>query len=243
MQTCLKWRITNLLVFGAGLCCMFPGAASAQREARTGKITGTVVDAVTRTPLAGASIQVLGGAGTASDLEGKFVIHAVPIGTHELRASSVGYAAQIRTDIVVTLVRPVQVAFALNPVTIELGSIVVQPDYFSASSDASVSGREQSYEEIRRLPGGFEDVSRAMAIYPGVGQGDQGSNDLVVRGGAPTENLFLVDNLEVPNINHFGAVGTTGGPIPILNLDRRFRGSLWRQALLSSHDQSAEWPH
>jgi hypothetical protein len=82
-----------------------------------------------------------------------------------------------------------------------------------------LSTRSQSNEEIRRLPGGFEDVVRAVSILPGVAQAQPGRNDLIVRGGAPSENLFVVDNLEVFNINHFGTQGASGGPLSFINLD------------------------
>ena len=56
-------------------------------------------------------------------------------------------------------------------------------------------------------------------MLPGVVQASAGRNDLIVRGGAPSENLYVVDNLEIPNINHFGTQGATGGPLSFINLD------------------------
>ncbi len=82
-----------------------------------------------------------------------------------------------------------------------------------------MSLQTQSYEEIRRLPGGFEDVVRAVSILPGVAQAQAGRNDLIVRGGAPSENLSVVDGIEISNINHFGTQGASGGPLSFINLD------------------------
>ena len=88
---------------------------------------------------------------------------------------------------------------------------------------------------MRRAPGVLEDVVRATALLPGVSVTSGGRNDLAVRGGAPYENLFLVDNLEVPNINHFGAQGSTGGAVSILNID------LIREVTFSSGGYGAQY--
>jgi hypothetical protein len=95
----------------------------------------------------------------------------------------------------------------------------VTAGYFTKIPDTPLSTLVQTNEEIRRLPGGLEDVARAIAILPGVAQVDGGRNDLIVRGGAPSENLFVIDNIEVPNINHFGTQGASGGPLSFINLD------------------------
>ena len=81
-----------------------------------------------------------------------------------------------------------------------------------------VSSQTYRAEEVRRQPGAQEDVLRAISVAPGVGVTSGARNDLVVRGGAPFENLFVVDNIEVPNINHFGSQGSTGGPISLINI-------------------------
>ena len=98
-------------------------------------------------------------------------------------------------------------------------SVTIRPNYFEAVTDNPLSVNTQSYSEIRRLPGGLEDVVRAISILPGVAQVQNGRNDLIVRGGAPSENLYVVDGIEVPNINHFGTQGATGGPLSFINLD------------------------
>ena len=90
---------------------------------------------------------------------------------------------------------------------------------FETSRLDLISTRGFSNEEIRRSPGAFEDVIRALSILPGVAQADAGRNDLVVRGGAPSENLYLIDGYKVQNINHFGTQGATGGPLSYINLD------------------------
>lgn len=189
-------------------------------QSESGSIRGSVVDAVTREPLIGANVFVIGTSfGAASDLDGGFVIRALPSGTYRVQASVIGYKAQIASDVVVAPGREAQLQFALQPAAIDLEAVVVEASYFREIADAQVSAQTLSYEEIRRAPGGLEDVIRAVSVLPGVVQASAGRNDLIVRGGAPSENLYVVDGLEIPNINHFGTQGATGGPLSFINLD------------------------
>lgn len=193
-------------------------AASAQTD--NGKITGKVVDLVTKEPLIGANILVVGtNLGSATNIDGKFTIQNLSPGFYRIKVSIVGYESKTLTDINVSPGKLTQVQIELTPAVLELESITVRADYFQKNPLGNNSIRYFNYEEIRRSPGGFEDVIRALSVLPGVAQADAGRNDLVVRGGAPSENLYLVDGIEIPNINHFGTQGATGGPLSYINLD------------------------
>ncbi len=186
----------------------------------SGAIRGTVYDAVTKEPIVGANVFVLGTSfGAASDLNGVFSIGGLPPGSYSVQASVIGYKAQISTDVAAAPGREVQLVFALQPASIDFDEVVIEAAWFRENADAQVSAQSLSYEEIRRAPGGLEDVIRAISVLPGVVQASAGRNDLIVRGGAPSENLYVVDNLEIPNINHFGTQGATGGPLSFVNLD------------------------
>jgi hypothetical protein len=185
-----------------------------------GTISGQVREANTKLPLVAANIILLGtDLGAATDANGNFLIRNVPSNTYQIRASIIGYRSQIKTDIIVQPGKVTQVDFELTAETIQLNNVVVRAEYFSRNILQPNSIKSFSYEEIRRSPGGFEDVVRALSILPGVAQADAGRNDLIVRGGAPSENLYVVDGLEIPNINHFGTQGATGGPLSYINLD------------------------
>ncbi|NQV50002.1 MAG: TonB-dependent receptor [Candidatus Marinimicrobia bacterium] len=186
----------------------------------TGSIQGIVLDETTQQPIVGANIIVPGtNRGAASDLEGKFIIDRLPLGTYLLRVDYIGYSPRTVSDIVVKLSHPAMVNIDIQESVLELEAAIVVADYFTRSQDTPASTQVQSSEEIRRLPGGFEDVVRAISILPGVAQAEAGRNDLVVRGGSPSENLYIIDNIEVPNINHFGTQGASGGPQSFINLD------------------------
>ncbi|MDH4069684.1 MAG: TonB-dependent receptor [Ignavibacteria bacterium] len=206
--------LSALLIAGA----LLPATLTAQQP--TGHIRGSVLDRSTLEPIPGATVTILGTTlGAAADPDGLFLISGISVGTYRLRVSAVGYAPAIIPDIVVASGHEVEVAARLNEVSISVDEIEVRASYFQKTPDAPVSYQQLSYEEIRRFPGGFEDVVRAVSVLPGVAQAEPGRNDLVVRGGAPSENLYVVDNIEIPNINHFGTQGSGGGPLSYINLD------------------------
>jgi hypothetical protein len=186
----------------------------------SGSIRGSVFDATTKEPLAGANVR-LGGTslGAATDSSGEFRINGIPPGIYSLTASIVSYAPLTTTDIIVSTVKPATVRIALVESGVQFETVQVTASFFQRLAEAPLSTLTQSNEEIRRLPGGLEDVVRAISILPGVAQVQAGRNDLIVRGGAPSENLFVIDNIEVPNINHFGTQGSSGGPLSYVNLD------------------------
>ncbi len=196
---------------------LLANSASAQRY---GKITGHVFDAVTKEALIGANIQVVGSTlGAISNVEGAFTLDRVPEGAVTLRISMVGYKPVIEPELMLSSIKPLEVKIPLNQTVIQGADVTIRPNYFEAVTDKPLSVQTQTYAEIRRLPGGLEDVVRAISILPGVAQAQNGRNDLIVRGGAPSENLYVIDGVEVPNINHFGTQGATGGPLSFVNLD------------------------
>lgn len=185
-----------------------------------GKISGKVIDKISNQPLPGVNILVLDTQlGAATDLNGEFTIDNVEIGSYRVRASFVGYDPIVKSEVVVNSARPAVINFKMVESVIELEGVTVTSEFFENDPTEVNSIKSFSYEEIRRTPGGFEDVVRALSVLPGVAQADAGRNDLIVRGGAPSENLFIVDGFVVPNINHFGTQGATGGPLSYINLD------------------------
>lgn len=189
-------------------------------QEKTGSIVGNVIDRSTQKPLPGVTIRILNTQlGAISDQEGNFKINNVPLGIQAVQFTSLGYETYVNSNVSVTSGRPVNMDVQLSQTTIELEGAEVKASYFVKKIETATSTQSLSSEEIRRAPGVQEDVVRATALLPGVNVTAAGRNDLIVRGGAPFENLFLVDNLEVSNINHFGSQGSTGGPLSIVNLD------------------------
>jgi hypothetical protein len=211
-----RTNISKVLIVLAMLAVSF--VAHAQET--TGKIAGKVVDGMTKEPIVGANVLVGGTTlGASTDIGGRFLVRGIPIGIYSVRVSAIGYLAVTVTDVVVSSGKPAQLSVSIMENEIKIEGVEVTAGYFNKMPDTPLSTLSQSSEEIRRLPGGLEDVVRAISILPGVAQVDAGRNDLIVRGGAPSENLFVIDNIEVPNINHFGTQGSSGGPLSYVNLD------------------------
>jgi TonB dependent receptor-like, beta-barrel/Carboxypeptidase regulatory-like domain/TonB-dependent Receptor Plug Domain len=195
-------------------------SANSPAQGPVGAIRGTVLSQSTQEPIPGANIVLLNTTrGASASIEGRFTIPDVPIGTYQLRISAVSSKPVVVSDIVVAVGRPIDLVIRLEESLVDVDEVEVQASYFRRTPDAPVSVQRLSYEEIRRSPGAFEDVVRAVAVLPGVAQAAPGRNDLVVRGGAPSENLFVIDNIEISNINHFGTQGAGGGPLSFINLD------------------------
>ncbi|MFH1051606.1 MAG: TonB-dependent receptor [bacterium] len=185
-----------------------------------GIITGSVVSKSTQQPLQSITVRVLNtNFGTFTNSKGKFQIENVPNGVYSVQFSGVGFEKYVQTDVAVNSGMPRPIEVELIDKIIELQGAEVRASFFVKNAETVTSTQTLSYEDIRRSPGAQEDVIRATALLPGVAVTSAGRNDLIVRGGAPFENLFVVDNIEIPNINHFGSQGATGGPLSIINID------------------------
>lgn len=183
-----------------------------------GSLAGTVIDANTQVQLKEINVKIPGTDFSAKTKEdGSFMIQNVPVGTYELEFTSVSYKTFIQGNIVVYSDKINELIIELQGVTTEV--LTVESLRFQKPADVTTSFKSLSFEEIRRFPGGLEDIGRVIQNLPGVSLSSDGRNDLLVRGGSPSENLFIVDGFLVNNINHFGSQGATGGPVSVLNLD------------------------
>lgn len=185
-----------------------------------GVITGKITDKANNKPLTGINIRLVGtDKGAVSNKQGEFTIKNLEPGIYSLLISGVGFLPNSIPNISVTNAKPVDLDVEMKETVIETKAIEVVADYFDKTIENSISTQSLNSQDIRRSPGSQEDVIRATQLLPGVGISSAGRNDLVVRGGAPFENLFVVDNFEVPNINHFGTQGSSGGPLSLINID------------------------
>ena len=203
-----------LLAFVAVL--LLPASALAQG----GVLRGTAIDAFTQEPLAGVNIAVVGTErGATTDLDGAFVIDGLAASTYALRATYVGYEPLVVTDLAVNETRATVVTLRLRESAVELAGVTVEARSEAPPAEAPTSVRVLGAEEIRRAPGGLNDISRSLLSLPGVTGGADNRNDLTVRGGGPSENAYYLDGIRIPQINHFATQGATGGATGLLNPD------------------------
>jgi hypothetical protein len=185
-----------------------------------GTMKGQVIDSETKAPLIAANIIIVGtGTGTITDSNGYFTIYDVPVGNYTLRISYIGYESLSKTDIIVKSKRITFIPVGLKMTPIEIEDVIVTAGYFSQTQDQPTSAIHFSSEEIRRAPGSAGDVSRIISGLPSISKINDQRNSLIVRGGSPVGSGFLIDNIEIPNINHYPTQGSSGGPIGLLNVD------------------------
>lgn len=192
----------------------------AQEKSKPGTIKGIVLDKDSQSPLIGTNVIIVGTTkGAATDMNGQFIITNVPAGSYTLQFDYIGYEQLKLTDIIVRPERTTFVQAEMNLSMLEGEEISVTAGYFPAADKQPTSSINFSYEEIRRAPGAAGDVNRIISSLPSIAKTNDQYNSLVVRGGSPIENVFYVDNIEIPNINHFPTQGSTGGAISVLNVD------------------------
>lgn len=204
------------------LALMF--AAVAAHAQRNGVIQGTIQDKATQEPLIGVSVTAEGTnplIGTSSDVDGNFVL-TVPVGSYNIKASYVGYKPFTKFNISATTGNASIINFELDADLAALGEVVVTENKSIkvATVESPNSIQRLGMEEIKTTPGGNFDIFKVVQTLPGIGSTPNGfnRNDIIVRGGAPGENVYYLDGVEIPVINHFATQGSGGGSNGILNV-------------------------
>ena len=184
-------------------------------------VRGKVIDKQSRQPVAYANVVVAGipGKGASTDSLGIFRIEQIPPGIYRFEATLIGYKSAVTSEYLVSASTPF-IEIEIEEDENMLSAIVVTPSPFRKTVESPVSMRIIGVQEIEKSPGGNRDISRIVRAYPGVSFSPIGyRNDLIVRGGSPSENRFYMDGIEIPNINHFATQGASGGPVSIVNAD------------------------
>ena len=197
------------------LCCLCWNVFAAEYQ-----IKGVVIDKSTRQPLEFVNVLVVGlGIGASTDANGNFLITQVPPGIYRLQASFLGYKTELTPEYRVNHVTP-YVQIELEEENASLNEVIVTASPFQKVPESPVSLRVIGLQEIEKAPGANRDISKVVQNYPGVAFSPIGyRNDLIVRGGGPSENRFYLEGVEIPNINHFSTQGASGGPVGLIDAD------------------------
>ncbi len=189
-------------------------------NAQNATIKGVVTDAQNNEPLPFANIKVAGAPkGAVTDMDGKFVIDKLDAGFVVLEVSFLGYMSEQTNEILLTNNKPQFVEIALEPQTNTLQTVEIRPASFVKREESPISMQSIGLKEIESNPGSNRDISRVIQSFPGVGSTPAFRNDIIVRGGGPSENRFFLDDVEIPVLNHFATQGASGGPVGIINAD------------------------
>jgi len=186
-------------------------------------VKGTVRDGASQVTLPGATVLLVGSdppLGTTTDLDGRFRLENVPLGRQQLQVSFIGYQPAGVPNVLVTAGKEVVLDIALVASVESLKEVVITGERGKdrpVNELAKVSARTFSLEEVTRYSGGRNDVARLATNFAGVSAANDSRNDIVVRGNSPTGLLWRIEGLPIGTTNHFGTLGTTGGPVSALN--------------------------
>lgn len=157
--------------------------------------------------------------GTTSDLNGNYRFENLAPGIYTVYGSFLGFKKARFFDVLVTSTKPTTLNIPLTEETAVLEEVELTMNPFRKKAESPLSVQTISAVEIYRNPGGNRDISKVIQVLPGVGSTLSFRNDIIVRGGAPNENRFYIDGIEVPNINHFATQGSSGGPVGMINVN------------------------
>ena len=206
----------NKRIFSGILLLFIAVAVMAQNY----QIKGTVISKTTHEPLEFVNVLVVGlNIGASTDVNGNFTINSVPPGIYQLRASTIGYKTVFTEEYRVNHITP-HINIEMEEESTSISEVTVTASPFRRVAESPVSLRVIGLQEIEKAPGANRDISRVVQNYPGVAFSPIGyRNDLIVRGGGPSENRFYLDGVEIPNINHFSTQGASGGPVGLIDAD------------------------
>ncbi|MBK8362264.1 MAG: TonB-dependent receptor [Bacteroidetes bacterium] len=206
---------TGLIILTTAL---FAGAQISSQNLR-----GVIVDKQSQSPIPGVTVIILDSTknvGTTTDINGNFLIKDIPIGRVSIKAILMGYSPVILRNLILDSGKELVVNLEMEEQVADLKEVVIsagQDKRVAINEMATVSARSFSVEETNRYAGSLGDPSRMAANFAGVSVAGDSRNDVVIRGNSPTGLLWRLDGVNIPNPNHFGSLGTTGGPVSILN--------------------------
>ena len=184
------------------------------------RVYGSITNALNNEPIPFANIIIEGTTiGTTSDIDGNYEFLELKAGSYNFKCSYIGFNTDIQSEIKVSSNKNLRLDFFLSENSEILGEVKVKGNTFNKTKASPVSLRTINASEISKSAGGNRDISKVVANLPGVATSIGFRNDIIVRGGSPSENKFFLDGIEIPTINHFTTQGSSGGPIGILNVN------------------------
>jgi hypothetical protein len=188
----------------------------------TQNIRGTVIDQISQMPLPGANVLLLSSnpiSGVMTDVDGQFKFAKVPVGTHTVKISFIGYKDRIVPNIIVNSGKEVVISISIEEDAVNMQEIVITAtEKDKTINDMSVvSTRTFSVEETRKFAAAVNDPARMVTSFAGVVSAEDGNNSISIRGNSPYGLLWRMEGVDIPNPNHFANAGTAGGGISILS--------------------------
>ncbi|MDP4240028.1 MAG: TonB-dependent receptor [Bacteroidota bacterium] len=188
--------------------------------AQKGSIKGRIYDAKTNQSIEFATIIIQGTTiSSTSDQDGNYLFAAVEPGFKRLVVSLIGFQTTVSAEFQVQGNQTTFIDVPVEESIVQLAEVTVRQNYTAKKIESPVSVLSVGVQEIEKTAGANRDVSKVIQTLPGVGATDPNRNDLIVRGGGPSENVFYLDGIEIPVINHFATQGSSGGTVGVINPD------------------------
>lgn len=203
------------------LCRVFFTELRAQ-ETNLQSVKGQIIDSESDYPLVGATIQWINDLetlGTSSDIDGNFVLENIPVGRQSFLISYLGYEAMVIENILIGAGKEVFLDVKMLERFKQLDEVTITDDNPSNHvNDMVLLGNSKlDIEQVIRYAGTFGDVARMAQNFAGVSGATDDRNDIIVRGNSPSAILWRLEGLDIPSPNHWASLGTTGGPVSMLN--------------------------
>jgi outer membrane receptor for ferrienterochelin and colicin len=193
---------------------------SSQVFSQNGVLKGRIYDAKTNQALEFAAILIQGSTiSSTTDVEGNYVFTGLEPGFKRLVISLVGYEKTISSEVQVQGNQTTFLDVAVEQTSVQLSEVTVRSSINIKRIESPISVLSIGVQEIEKSAGANRDVSKVVQALPGVGATNPNRNDLIVRGGGPSENVFYLDGIEIPVINHFATQGSSGGTVGVINPD------------------------
>jgi hypothetical protein len=189
----------------------------------TQTIKGKVIDKQVQLPLPGVNVIILGSnpvVGAVTDSGGFFKFEKVPVGRTSLELRYIGYQTVNLNNLSLNTGKELLLTVEMEEKVTNMEEVVVKGTRSKIkplNEMATVSARSFTIEESQRYAGARNDVARMAQNYAGVSSANDAENSIVVRGNTPNGLLWKLEGVDIPNPNHFGNMGATGGPVGMLN--------------------------
>lgn len=188
---------------------------------QTNTVRGIVLDKHSGLPISSVNVILIEdkNKGTITDTTGRFILEEVPVGRISLLFSSLGKKPEVFKSLELFSSKELILEIFMEDEWISLDEIVIdnKKRVKIKNKHALTSARNVSVEQINQFAGSLNDISRMVMNYGGVRETDDAKNDIVIRGNSSNGLLWRLNDVDIPNPNHFGAVGATGGPVSMLN--------------------------
>lgn len=203
------------------LLLFIPGIISSYGQYKQ-NIRGIVTDQASKVSLPGANVSIRDGDkiyGTITNEKGEFEFREIPIDRYEISVSFMGYEPffQKNLDLVSGKEKVLTIELLEKVENIEEVVVMATGKGEAKNEMAALSARSFTVAETEKYAGSWGDPSRMASNFAGVITANDSRNDIIIRGNSSLGLLWKLDGVSIPNPNHFGALGTTGGPVSMLN--------------------------